>query len=90
MRVWIDGDGSIEIGTTGYLVETVAAGKSTWSLHDRPMNAGRVGRVVALGKGRRSKRAQILELHREERDAFLREDGHPELIPGRRTKAFAA
>jgi hypothetical protein len=90
MRVWIDGDGSIEIGTIGYLLETAAAGKSTWSLHDQPVKGGRVGRVVALGKGRRSKRAQIRELHREERDAFLRADGHPELIRGGRTGAVAA
>jgi hypothetical protein len=90
MRVWIDGDGSIAIGTIGYLIERVAAGTRLWSFHDRPVMGGRVGRVVALGKGRRSTRVQIQELHRKERDAFLREDGHPELIPGRPRTAVPA
>jgi hypothetical protein len=50
----------------------------------------RTGLPVPTCKGHRSNRVQIRELQRDERDAFLREDGHPELIPGRRVKAVAA
>lgn len=79
MRVWIDGDGSIQIGTTGYLLETVVAGRSAWTFHDRPVKGGRVGRVVALGKGHRSNRVQIRELQGicDIGDRIVSVDGRP-------------
>jgi hypothetical protein len=87
MRVWIDGD--IKIGTIGYLVETVAAGETSWSLHERPVKGWRgVGKVVRRNKTR--DRAQVLQLHGDERDAFLRDDGHPELVPARGLAARGA
>jgi len=49
--------------------------------------------VTRLREGEALRRLQGGErslLQRDERDAFLREDGHPELIPGRRAKAVAA
>jgi len=82
MRVWIDSD--IKPGTIGYLVETWVAGRTSWSLHDRPVKGWRgVGRVVRRNKTK--DRVQILQLHGDERDAFLRDDGHPELVTGRRS-----
>jgi hypothetical protein len=81
MRVWINGD--IKIGTIGYLVETVVEGRTSWSLHDRPVKGWcGVGKVMRRSKTR--ERAQILRLHRDKRDAFLLDDGHPELVPARR------
>jgi hypothetical protein len=81
MRVWIDGD--IKIGTVGYLVETVTAGETSWSLHDRPVKGWRgVGKVMRRNKTR--DRAQIRLLHGRERDAFLQDDGHPEPMAPRR------
>jgi len=81
MRVWIDSD--IKIGTFGYLVESVAAGESSWSLHDLPVKGWRgVGKVVRRNKA--GDRAQILLLHGRERDAFLRRDGNPDLVVPRR------
>ena len=89
MRVWIDGDGSIEIGTTGYLVETVVAGSSSWRLYDRPVKGWcGVGKVMRRNKTR--DRVQILRLHGDKRDAFLRDDGHPELAPARRSAVTEA
>ena len=82
MRVWIDSD--IKIGTIGYLLETVVAGTASWSLHDRPVQGWcGVGKVVRRNKTR--DRVQVLQLHRDRRNAFLLEDGHPELVPGRRS-----
>jgi hypothetical protein len=81
MRVWIDGD--IKIGTFGYLVESVATGESSWSLHDRPVKGWRgVGKVVRRNKA--GDRAQILLLQGRERDAFLRRDANPDLVVPRR------
>ena len=86
MRVWIDGD--IKVGSIGYLVETMVAGKTSWSLHDRPVKGWRgVGKVMRRNKTR--DRVQILQLHGAERDAFLRNDGHPELVVGRRSEKRA-
>jgi hypothetical protein len=81
MRVWIDGDQ--KIGTIGYLAETISAGETSWSLHDRPVRGWRgVGRVVRRNKTR--DRAQVLQLRGDECDDFLRSDGHAELVPPRR------
>jgi hypothetical protein len=86
MRVWIDSD--IKPGTIGYLVETLVAGRTSWSLHDRPVKGWRgVGRVMRRNKTRN--RVQILQLHGDERDAFLRDDGHPELVARRSAKTEA-
>lgn len=82
MRVWIDGD--IKVGTIGYLVETVVAGRSSWSLHDRPVQRWRgVGKVMRRNKTR--DRVQVLQLRGDKRDAFLRNDGHAEMAPARRS-----
>ena len=82
MRVWIDSD--IKIGTIGYLVETLVAGNTSWSLHDRPVKGWYgVGKVMRRNKTR--DRVQILQLHGDQRDAFLRGDGHPELVAVRRS-----
>ena len=86
MRVWIDSD--IKPGTIGYLVETWVAGRTSWSLHDRPVKGWcGVGKVMRRNKTRN--RVQILQLHRDQRDAFLRDDGHPELVPRRSAKTEA-
>ena len=79
MRVWIDGD--IQVGTIGYLVETMVAGRAAWSLHDRPVTGWcAVGKVMRRNKAR--DRVQILHLHRGARDAFLRDNGHAERVSG--------
>ncbi len=81
MRVWIDGD--IKIGTIGYLDEAVTAGEAKWSLHEQPVKSWRgVGKVVRRNKTR--DRVQVLVLHGRERDSFLRNNGHPELVRSRR------
>ena len=84
MRVWIDSD--VAIGTIGYLVERVVAGGTSWTLHAEPVKGWRgVGKVMRRNKTRN--RVQVLQLHRDKRDAFLRDDGHPELVPARRSVA---
>jgi len=81
MRVWIDDD--VKVGTIGYLVETLVAGRTSWSLHDRPVKGWcGVGKVMRRNKTR--DRVQVLQLHGDKRDGFLRDDGHPELVPARR------
>ena len=81
MRVWIDSD--VKVGTIGYLVETVVEGRRSWSLSDRPVKGWRgVGKAMRRHKTRN--RVQILQLHGDMRDQFLRDDGHPELAPARR------
>lgn len=86
MRVWIDGD--VCIGTIGYLVGTVGAGSTSWRLHDQPVK-GWCGVGKAMRRNKERNRVQVLQLHGDERDAFLRENGHPELVrevSGARTK----
>ncbi len=81
MRVWIDGD--TKIGTIGYLVESLVAGRTSWSLHDRPVK-GWCGVAKVMRRNKTRDRVQVLQLHGGKRDAFLRDDGHPELVAGRR------
>jgi hypothetical protein len=72
MRKWIARRDDIEIGTVGYLVATTAAGQTTWTLHAAPVKGWfGVGKVVRLNKTR--SRAEVLQLHRAARDAFLQE-----------------
>ena len=78
-----------KVGTVGYLVEKVVLGRSSWALHDRPVTGWcGVGKVMHRNKTR--DRAQVLELHGDKRDAFLRDDGHPEFVRARRSAEIEA
>jgi hypothetical protein len=70
MRRWIAGDDSITIGTIGYLVETTVAGRTSWSLHERPV-PGWFGAGKLVRRNKTRSRVEVLQLHGAQLYAFL-------------------